>query len=57
MGKGAEVWFQVLRDGGIRSAVRIVPTRNTSFGHMRDGWIRGIDLRGKGGRTEDEGFR
>ncbi len=53
----AEVWSKVLRDGGVRSAVRIVPTRNTSFGHMRDGWIRGIDLRGKGGEFEDEGFK
>ena len=51
------VWSEVLREGGVRSAVRIVPTRNTNFAHMRDGWIRGIDLRGKGKEFEGEDFR
>ncbi len=51
-----KVWSQVLKEGGIRSAVRVVPTRDTNFSHMRDGWIRGIDLRGKGKEFEGEDF-
>ena len=57
-GEGSSrVWGEVLKEGGVRSAVRIVPTRNTNFSHLRDGWIRGIDLRGKGKEYEDENFR
>lgn len=57
-GEGSsKVWDVVLREGGVRSAVRIVPTRNTNFSHLRDGWIRGIDLRGKGMEYENEGFK
>lgn len=53
----AKVWSEVLKEGGVRSAVRIVPTRNTNFSHMRDGWLRGIDQRGKGAEYESEDFR
>lgn len=57
-GEGStKVWSEVLKEGGVRSAVRIVPTRDTNFLHMRDGWIRGIDLRGKGKEFEGEDFR
>jgi Chalcone isomerase like len=45
--KGEEVWDEILKDGGIRTAFRIVPTRNTDFMHLRDGWVRGIT-----GRTQ-----
>ncbi|KAF8470570.1 chalcone-flavanone isomerase-domain-containing protein [Kalaharituber pfeilii] len=27
---------------GVRSLVRIVPTRSTDWAHLRDGWVRGI---------------
>ncbi|OJD19427.1 hypothetical protein AJ78_00601 [Emergomyces pasteurianus Ep9510] len=40
--KGQEVWNQMLRDTKIRTALRIVPTRNTDFLHLRDGWVRAI---------------
>jgi len=53
----AKVWGEVLKEGGVRSAVRIVPTRNTNFSHLRDGWVRGIDLRGKGKEFEGESFQ
>jgi Chalcone isomerase like len=43
--QGEEVWTKILRDGGIRTAFRIVPTRNTDFMHMRDGFVRGITAR------------
>jgi Chalcone isomerase like len=44
-GKGEEVWDEILKNGGIRTAFRIVPTRNTDFMHLRDGWVRGITAR------------
>ena len=57
-GEGStKVWTEVLKEGGVRSAVRIVPTRNTNFAHLRDGWLRGIDLRGKGKSFEGEDFK
>ncbi|KMP07931.1 hypothetical protein CIRG_07612 [Coccidioides immitis RMSCC 2394] len=40
--QGEEVWNQILKEGGIRTAIRIVPTRNTDFLHLRDGWVRAI---------------
>ncbi|MCJ1387765.1 Altered inheritance of mitochondria protein 18 mitochondrial [Xylographa bjoerkii] len=58
--RSEEVWNGVLKDGGIRSVLRIVPTRNTDFAHLRDGWVRGITARSQrpasGERFEDEGF-
>jgi len=59
---GEEVWTRVLKDARVRTAVRIVPTRNTDFMHLRDGWVRGITARtqraGQKGSVEfeDEGF-
>jgi hypothetical protein len=40
--KGEEVWKEILKHEGLRTAIRIVPTRNTDFMHLRDGWVRGI---------------
>lgn len=57
-GEGStKVWSEVLKEGGVRSAVRIVPTRKTDFSHLREGWIRGINLRGTGKEFEDEEFK
>ncbi|KAL9100505.1 MAG: hypothetical protein Q9163_004128 [Psora crenata] len=57
-GKGSErVWSEVLKQGGVRSAVRIVPVKNTNFSHLRDGWIRGIEARGRGPEFDDDGFK
>ena len=57
-GQGSEaIWTQVLKEGGVQSAVRIVPTRDTNFGHLRDGWMRGIDARGKGPEFEGVDFK
>ena len=50
------VWSKVLKEGEIRSAVRIVPTRDTSFSHMRDGWIHGIDGRRKEKEFDGQDF-
>ncbi|GAD95015.1 hypothetical protein NFIA_018620 [Paecilomyces variotii No. 5] len=43
--KGEETWDSILKEGGVRTAFRIVPTRNTDFMHLRDGWVRGITAR------------
>jgi hypothetical protein len=45
--KGEEVWNAILRDGNLRTAIRIVPTRNTDLQHLRDGFVRGITARTK----------
>ncbi|KAK2765518.1 Altered inheritance of mitochondria protein 18 mitochondrial [Arachnomyces sp. PD_36] len=37
-----KTWDLILKEGGIRSAIRIVPTRNTDFLHLRDGWVRSV---------------
>ncbi|KAF2433066.1 chalcone isomerase [Tothia fuscella] len=39
-----KIWNTLLTDANsqLNMAVRIVPTRSTDFGHLRDGWVRGI---------------
>ncbi|KAL8651433.1 MAG: hypothetical protein Q9210_003257 [Variospora velana] len=58
-GRGEKMWDEVLRGSGVRSVLRIVPTRNTDFGHMREGWVRSINARssliGKGAVLEKTG--
>ncbi|KAK5167919.1 chalcone-flavanone isomerase-domain-containing protein [Cryomyces antarcticus] len=61
--QGAEIWDAILRSKpGIRTAVRIMPTRKTDFNHLRDGWVRGMTARtqeaARRGETEyeSEGF-
>ncbi|KAJ5679020.1 hypothetical protein N7462_007264 [Penicillium macrosclerotiorum] len=60
--RGDAAWTAVLKDDGIRTAFRIVPTRNTDFMHLRDGWVRGITARaaqhkGAPGATEPGEFQ
>ena len=40
--KSEEIWNDILKDGNIRSVFRIVPTRNTDFAHLKDGFLRQI---------------
>ncbi|PWY65250.1 hypothetical protein BO94DRAFT_540871 [Aspergillus sclerotioniger CBS 115572] len=64
--RGDEAWEGIVRENGLRTAFRIVPTRNTDFLHLRDGWVRGITGRAKkynaiaaggaGGEFEGEAF-
>ena len=54
-----EIWASVLRQGGIRSAIRITPVRDTNMGHMRDGFVRMVNAgAGREGCDErsDKGF-
>ncbi|KAI4271564.1 MAG: hypothetical protein LQ337_005925 [Flavoplaca oasis] len=44
-GRGEKIWDEVLREAGVKSVLRIVPTRATDFGHMREGWVRSINNR------------
>ena len=48
------IWRQVLTEPGIRSVIRIVPTRQTDYGHLKEGWIRGLTARGVGKGFEDK---
>ncbi|CAG8099162.1 unnamed protein product [Penicillium salamii] len=56
--RGDAAWSAILKDDGIRTAFRIVPTRNTDFMHLRDGWVRGITAKAKAkaGEFADEAF-
>lgn len=37
-----EIWDTLLREEGVRSVWRVVPSKNTDFAHLRDGWMNGI---------------
>lgn len=52
-----KIWGEMLKQENIKSALRIVPTRGTDFGHLRDGWVRGITARSKGAEFDDQGFK
>jgi hypothetical protein len=56
--EGTRVWSTVLKEGGIRTLLRIVPTRNTDFHHLRDGWVRSITARAVADKKQygDEAF-
>ncbi|KAJ5477077.1 hypothetical protein N7539_007221 [Penicillium diatomitis] len=49
--RGDAAWTALLKENGIRTAFRIVPTRNTDFMHLRDGWVRGITARAQQKKT------
>ena len=40
-----EIWAELLKVPGAKTAWRISPTRNTDFGHLRDGFVTGINKR------------
>ncbi|KAH8595730.1 putative altered inheritance of mitochondria protein 18, mitochondrial [Bisporella sp. PMI_857] len=52
--KSEEVWRSVLKDTGARTLIRIVPTRNTDFGHLRDAWVRQITAKAQMPVHKDE---
>lgn len=56
--KSEEIWNDILKDGGLRTLVRIVPTKNTDFHHMRDAWVRHLKARAQKSPDEygDESF-
>ncbi|QSZ35024.1 hypothetical protein DSL72_007886 [Monilinia vaccinii-corymbosi] len=57
--KNEELWSEILQETGIQTVVRIVPTRNTDFQHLRDAWVRGLTARAQRDREafgEGEGL-
>nr|POE88421.1 altered inheritance of mitochondria protein 18, mitochondrial [Quercus suber] len=40
-----EIWSKLMKTPGLKTAWRIAPTRNTDFGHLRDGFVNGINAR------------
>jgi hypothetical protein len=57
-GEGVKLWNEVLKDAGVRTLIRIVPTRNTDFHHLRDAWVRHLTARAQSNKEEygDEAF-
>ncbi|KAE9993613.1 hypothetical protein EG327_004134 [Venturia inaequalis] len=59
-----ELWDDILSDKtlNLKTAFRVVPTRNTDFAHLRDGFVRGITARTQVAKAqgnspfEDESF-
>ncbi|KAF7879464.1 hypothetical protein EAF04_000660 [Stromatinia cepivora] len=53
-----EIWNDILKNAAVKTIVRIVPTRNTDFHHLRDAWVRGLTARAQRNREEfgDEVF-
>lgn len=52
---GEQIWEELLQSGvPARSMVRVVPVRDTDFGHLRDGFMRAIQART--GKNQDEAF-
>ncbi|KAF1967165.1 hypothetical protein BU23DRAFT_559603 [Bimuria novae-zelandiae CBS 107.79] len=46
--RSTQIWDSILARKGpeaVDMAFRVVPTRGTDFGHLRDGWMRGIASR------------
>ncbi|KAI9737513.1 MAG: Altered inheritance of mitochondria protein 18 mitochondrial [Cirrosporium novae-zelandiae] len=50
---GPAIWEALLKDTGIRLAIRVAPVRNTDFPHLRDGWTRAIVRRVQRARTDE----
>ncbi|KAF1986719.1 chalcone isomerase [Aulographum hederae CBS 113979] len=52
----AQVWNTLLteKDTAFNTAVRVVPVKNTDFGHLRDGWVRGITAKAKEAEQKGE---
>lgn len=56
--EGTRIWSSILRESGVRTLLRIVPTRNTDFHHLRDGWVRSITAKAVADKEQygDEAF-
>jgi hypothetical protein len=56
--EGVKIWNDVIKETGIRTLIRIVPTKNTDFGHLKDAWVRHLTARAQTNKEEfgDESF-
>lgn len=50
-----EIWTQLLETTDVKTAWRVSPTRNTDFGHLRDGFVTGINKRTQEARQLAQG--
>ena len=50
-----EIWSELLKVPGAKTAWRVSPTRNTDFGHLRDGFVTGINKRTEEARQLQKG--
>ena len=50
-----EIWNELFKDSGLKTAWRVSPTRNTDFGHLRDGFVTGINKRTQEARQLSKG--
>lgn len=48
-----EIWSELLEVPGLKTAWRVSPTRNTDFGHLRDGFVTGINKRTQEAKQRD----
>lgn len=56
--RGEKLWNEILQEVKPRSLFRVVPTRDTDFHHLRDGFVRAITARSQGNSCDfsDEAF-
>ncbi|KAI4599521.1 Altered inheritance of mitochondria protein 18 mitochondrial [Pestalotiopsis sp. 9143b] len=56
--EGEKLWLDILKEVKPRSAMRIIPVRNTDFPHLRDGFVRAITAKSQANKQEynDEAF-
>lgn len=50
--EGEQIWNEILQSANLKTLIRIVPTRNTDFHHMRDAWVRSLTVRAQKNRAE-----
>jgi hypothetical protein len=55
---GEKMWAETLREANCRTALRLVPVKDTDFHHLRDGFVRSIAARSQQDKQAygDEGF-
>ncbi|OTA83728.1 hypothetical protein M434DRAFT_24722 [Hypoxylon sp. CO27-5] len=56
--RGEKLWNDILLEARPRSLFRVVPTRDTDFHHLRDGFVRAITARSQGNSRDygDQAF-
>ncbi|CZS93114.1 hypothetical protein WAI453_000846 [Rhynchosporium graminicola] len=53
--EGTKIWSELLKDTGVRTLVRIVPCKDTDFGHLRDAYVRVLTEKARNGGEEYAG--
>ncbi|KAL2074118.1 hypothetical protein VTL71DRAFT_7896 [Oculimacula yallundae] len=53
--EGTRIWSELLKERGVRTLVRIVPCKDTDFGHLRDAYVRVLTEKVRSGGEEYAG--